>query len=362
MTPPAKPRKTANPSKPAKTKTYASAGVDIDRGDALVDHIKTLAKGIGGFGATHALPRGMKNPRLVSSTDGVGTKLLVAQAAGRHDTIGIDLVGMVVNDLIVCGAKPLFFLDYFATGKLEDGVAKAILSGIAEGCRQAGCPLVGGETAEMPGMYAPGHYDLAGFGVGVVEADALVDGRGVEPADLVVGLASSGLHSNGYSLARDVLMDGATPAARRAALRRKLWKGGPTAADALLAPTRIYVKPVIEMMKRGLVQAAAHITGGGLAGNLVRSLPKGRVAYIDRGQWQPPRVFEEIARRGPVATEEMFRVFNMGIGFVLIVRPDQFKAVQAIAAKHGETAQAIGWIDAAPRKGDPPRVELVERA
>jgi phosphoribosylformylglycinamidine cyclo-ligase len=267
-------------AKSKRPQTYAAAGVDIDKGDALVDYLKTVNPAIGGFAGLFKMPKGMKDPRLVASTDGVGTKLLVAQLAGRHETIGIDLVAMVVNDIIVCGAAPLFFLDYFATGKLKEGEAKSILKGIIEGCAQAGCPLIGGETAEMPGMYAPGHYDLAGFGVGVVEAKKVLDGSKVKPGDVILGLSSTGLHSNGFSLARRALLP-EDPAAAKKALKEKLAKGGPTLGEALLAPTRIYVKTVLDLMAKFEVTSAAHITGGGLAGNLERMLPKGITACID---------------------------------------------------------------------------------
>ena len=344
-----------------RPQTYAAAGVDIDKGDALVDYLKTVNPAIGGFAGLFKLPRGLKDPRLVASTDGVGTKLLVAQLAGRHETIGIDLVAMVVNDIIVCGAAPLFFLDYFATGKLKEGEAKAILKGIIEGCAQAGCPLIGGETAEMPGMYAPGHYDLAGFGVGVVEAAKVLDGSGVKPGDVILGLASSGLHSNGFSLARRALLP-ADAAEAKKALKQKLGgKGSPTLAEAMLAPTKIYVKSVLDLMKRYPVASAAHITGGGLAGNLSRMLPKGVTAFIDLAAWTPPAIFGAIAERGPVEEDEMHKVFNMGIGFVLIVAPAMAKKVIARAAKLGEDCRAIGWVDAAPGKADEPEVLLVRR-
>ena len=344
-------------AKRAKSQTYAGAGVDIEAGDSLVDHLRTINPAIGGFAGLAALPKGMKKPRLVASTDGVGTKLLVAQVAGRHATIGIDLVAMVVNDLIVCGAKPLFFLDYFATGRLRQDEARAVLTGIVEGCRQAACPLIGGETAEMPGMYAPGHYDLAGFGVGAVEADAVIDGRAVRSGDVIVGLASTGLHSNGYSLARKVLLPEA-PAAARAALRRKISRGGPTLADLMLEPTRIYV---LDLIGRGGVGAAAHITGGGIAGNLVRVLPRGVSAWIDKAAWTAPPIFDLIASTGPVDEEEMFRVFNMGIGFILVVKPEAADRLIRRARVLGETASVIGWIDAAPARTDDPVVNLVRR-
>jgi len=348
---------------PAKTRpqTYAGAGVNIARGDALVGYLKTINPAIGGFSGLFKLPRGIKEPRLVASTDGAGTKLLVAQLAGRHDTIGIDLVAMIVNDLIVCGAQPLFFLDYFATGKLKDAEARAILRGIAAGCAQAECPLIGGETAEMPGMYAPGHYDLAGFGVGVVEARGVLDGSRVRPGDAIVGLASTGLHSNGFSLARRVLLPEDAAAARKT-LKGKLSKGGPTLGAALLEPTRIYVRTVLDLLKKFPLTSAAHITGGGLGGNLVRMLPKGVTAFIDKAAWEPAPIFRAIAERGPVGEEEMFKVFNMGIGFVLVVRPEAAKKVLSRAEKLGERASLIGWIDAAPAKTDAPTVLLVRRA
>ncbi len=343
-----------------RAKTYAGAGVDIDEGDSLVDYLKTVNPLIGGFSGLFEMPRGLKKPRLVASTDGVGTKLLVAMLAGQHETIGIDLVAMVVNDLIVCGAKPLFFLDYFATGKLKGDEARKVLTGIIEGCAQAGCPLIGGETAEMPGMYAPGHYDLAGFGIGVVEADEVIDGRGVQRGDLILGLSSTGLHSNGFSLARNALLP-EDPKEAKKALKQKIAKGGPTLADALLTPTRIYVKTVLDLIKRFPVLAGAHITGGGIAGNLVRVMPAGVTAYIDIDTWTKPAIYDLIAERGPVDEQEMFRVFNMGIGYILIVRPEAAKKVIARAAKLGDECQMIGWVDAADSKKDQARVQLVRR-
>ena len=344
-----------------KSVTYASAGVDIDRGDALVDHLKTINPAIGGFSGLFKLPRGLKNPRLVASTDGVGTKLMVAQAYGRHDTVGIDLVAMTVNDIIVCGAKPLFFLDYIATGLLAPARMQEVLKGIVAGCEQADCPLIGGESAEMPGMYGAGDYDLAGFGVGVVEADAAIDGSKARPGDLILGLASNGVHSNGFSLVRRVLMPDEDPKATRRALRRKLYRGGPTIGEALLEPTRIYVRPVLDLMRRYEIHAAAHNTGGGIEGNLTRVLPKGMAAFIDLDCWTPPRIFAEIARRGPVDEAEMMRVFNMGIGFMLVVPPDAAKKVIARAQKLGEQCCAIGWLDRGPSKTTPPTVCLLRR-
>ncbi len=351
-----------SPKKSAKrsqSKTYSHAGVDIAKGDALVEHLKAINPAIGGFGGLFKLPRGLKDPFLVAATDGVGTKLLVAQLAGRHGTIGIDLVAMSVNDLIVCGARPLFFLDYFATGKLKPAEAMAVLDGIVEGCGRAGCPLIGGETAEMPGMYAPGHYDLAGFAVGVVEAEAVIDGRGVRPGDIILGLASDGLHSNGFSLARRVLLPEGAAAARRA-LRRKLYRTGPTVGEELLRPTRIYVRTVLDMMRRAPILAAAHVTGGGIAGNLVRALPGGVTAWINLDAWTPPPVFEIIAQRGPVDPDEMFRVFNMGIGFILVVRPDAARRIIRRAERLSEKCLEIGWIDRAEPR-DPPSVSYLQR-
>ncbi|MCE5230889.1 phosphoribosylformylglycinamidine cyclo-ligase [bacterium] len=341
--------------------TYSKAGVDIDAGDELVEHLKKINPAIGGFAGLCPLPRGMKNPRLVASTDGVGTKLLVAQLAGRHESIGIDLVAMVVNDLIVCGAKPLFFLDYFATGKLKGQEAREVIQGIVAGCEDAGCPLIGGETAEMPGMYAPGHYDLAGFGVGVVEANQVIDGRGVKPGDLIVGLSSTGLHSNGYSLARKALLPEDTKAAK-AALKRSAWRGGPSLADLMLEPTRIYVRTVMDLIGRGWVKAAAHITGGGIEGNLVRVLPNGTTAWVDLATWTPPSIFELIAERGPVDEGEMFRVFNMGIGMILVVAAEHARQLVKRAEAMGQRAQVIGWMDAAGSKKEEPSVQLVRPA
>lgn len=355
------PKKTPAGRKPARAaKTYAEAGVDIDEGDSLVDHLKTVNPAIGGFGGLAALPKGMKNPRLVLATDGVGTKLLVAQLAGRHDTIGIDLVAMVVNDLIVCGARPLHFLDYFATGALDGGTAREVLGGIVAGCREAGCELVGGETAEMPGMYAPGHYDLAGFGVGAVEAGAVVDGRRTRPGDVVIGLASAGLHSNGYSLARAALLP-KSPAAAKKALARPFGSEGGTLGDELLRPTRIYVRPALDLLAKFRVRAMAHITGGGLAGNLVRSLPKGAVARIRTDAWTPPAIFDEIARRGPVERAEMFRVFNMGIGYAIVVAPEDARPAIARLRRTGFEATTIGAIEAG-RPGAEARVVVEDSA
>jgi phosphoribosylformylglycinamidine cyclo-ligase len=331
--------------------TYRDAGVDIAAGDALVDEIKPLARstdrpgtmgGLGGFGALFD-PRaaGFTDPVLVSSTDGVGTKLKLAIDSGLHGTVGVDLVAMCVNDLVVQGAEPLFFLDYFATGGLKVEQAKSVISGIAEGCRQAGCALVGGETAEMPGMYAAGDYDLAGFSVGAAERGALLPRTDIGPGDALLGLASSGVHSNGFSLVRRVLAGTNLTLASPAP-----FAGGATVAEALLAPTRIYVKPVLALHRAGLLKAAAHITGGGLPGNLPRVLPEGVTAAIDARAWPVPPVFAWLARSGNVVPDEMLRVFNCGIGMVLVVAADQAEAAKAMLEEAGETVFAIGALEA----------------
>jgi phosphoribosylformylglycinamidine cyclo-ligase len=325
--------------------------VDIEAGDALVDAIKPLARatdrpgtmgGLGGFGALFDLKAaGFTDPVLVSSTDGVGTKLRVAIDAGLHATVGIDLVAMCVNDLVVQGAEPLFFLDYFATGSLDVASARDVIAGIAEGCRQAGCALVGGETAEMPGMYAKGDYDLAGFSVGAAERGALLP-VGLAAGDVLLGLASSGVHSNGFSLVRRVLE------ARGLALHDDApFAPGSTLGAALLAPTRVYVKPVLALHRAGLLKAAAHITGGGLPGNLPRVLPAGLTAVLDATAWPVPPVFAFLAEAGDVASEEMLRVFNCGIGMVLAVAPAQAAAATAMLEAAGETVFRIGALDAA---------------
>jgi len=327
--------------------TYRQAGVDIAAGDALVDRIKPLAKstnrpgvigGLGGFGALFDLrAAGFQDPVLVSTTDGVGTKLKVAIDAGRHATVGIDLVAMCVNDLVVQGAEPLFFLDYFATGTLDVERAAEVVAGIAEGCRIAGCALVGGETAEMPGLYAAGDYDLAGFSVGAAERGALLP-AGVAPGDTVLGLASSGVHSNGYSLVRRIVQasglawDAPAPFA-----------SGQSLGEALLEPTRIYVAPLLALHRAGLLRAAAHITGGGLPGNLPRVLPEGTKAVLDAASWDTLPVFRWLAQTGGVAGDEMLRVFNCGIGMALVVSdPD---AATTVLREHGERVVPIGRIE-----------------
>jgi phosphoribosylformylglycinamidine cyclo-ligase len=327
--------------------TYRAAGVDIDAGDALVERIKPLARstnragvmgGLGGFGALFDLrAAGYSDPVLVSSTDGVGTKLKIAIDTGIHDFVGIDLVAMCVNDLVVQGAEPLFFLDYFATGKLDVEAAARVVAGIAEGCRQAGCALVGGETAEMPGMYAKGDYDLAGFSVGAAERGNLLP-KDVMPGDTILGLASSGVHSNGFSLVRRIVEAGNAGWAAPAAF------GGGTLGQALLAPTRIYVKSLLALHRAGLLKAAAHITGGGLPGNLPRVLPAGMTAVVDAGAWALPPVFQWLARSGQVAAEEMLRVFNCGIGMAVVTAEPA--AARELLEAEGETVFEIGRIEA----------------
>ena len=324
---------------------YRTAGVDIDAGEALVEAIKPLAKatsragvvgGLGGFGALFDLKAaGFVDPVLVSTTDGVGTKLKIAIDTGIHDTVGIDLVAMCVNDLIVQGAEPLFFLDYFATGKLDLAQARAVIAGIAEGCRQAGCSLVGGETAEMPGMYQAGDYDLAGFSVGAAERGSLLPGI-VAPGDTILSLGSAGVHSNGFSLVRKIVeasgLGWGDPAP---------FAAGIALGAALMVPTRIYVKSVLALHRAGLLKAAAHITGGGLPGNLPRVLPDGTAAVLD-GAWPNPPVFGWLARTGGVAPEEMLRVFNCGVGMALVVAdPD---AATTLLLGHGEEVCRIGSI------------------
>ena len=326
--------------------TYRSAGVDIEAGDALVERIKPLARatarpgvmgGLGGFGALFDLKAaGFTDPVLVSTTDGVGTKLKLAIETGRHGTVGIDLVAMCVNDLVVAGADPLFFLDYFATGALSVPQAEQVVAGIAAGCREAGCALVGGETAEMPGLYAPGDYDLAGFSVGAAERGHLLP-RDVQPGDTVLGLPSSGVHSNGYSLVRRIMADSGTPWDAPAP-----FAPGQTFADVLMAPTRIYVRPLLALHRAGLLLAAAHITGGGLPGNLPRILPAGTAAELDAGAWPLPPVFRWLARTGGVAAGEMLRVFNCGVGMALVVR-DVAAAMEHLRS-NGEQPVKIGTI------------------
>lgn len=331
--------------------TYRDAGVDIEAGDALVEAIKPLAKatnrsgtmgGLGGFGALFDLKAaGFQDPVLVSSTDGVGTKLKLAIDSGIHGTVGQDLVAMCVNDLVVQGAEPLFFLDYFATGKLEVDQARQVVAGIAEGCRIAGCALVGGETAEMPGLYKGGDYDLAGFSVGAAERGSLLPRGDIGPGDVLLGLASSGVHSNGFSLVRRVLA-----AAKLTLADPAPFAPGQSMAEALLTPTRIYVKPLLAAHRAGLVKAAAHITGGGLPGNLPRVLPAGVLAALDARAFAVPPVFAWLAQAGGIAADEMLRVFNCGIGMVVVVAAAQAEAAEALLRAGGETVSRIGVLEA----------------
>lgn len=328
--------------------TYRDAGVDIDAGDELVERIKPIVKrtqrpevlaGVGGFGALVELPQGYRRPVLVSGTDGVGTKLRLAIDTGRHGTIGIDLVAMCANDVVVQGAEPLFFLDYYATGKLDVDVAESVIRGIAEGCSQAGAALVGGETAEMPGIYDGDDYDLAGFCVGVVEKDAIIDGTRTQVGDAVIGLSSSGPHSNGYSLIRKLVALAGADATTELE--------GRLLFDRLLAPTRIYVKPLLELIRAVPVRALAHITGGGLTDNIPRVLQEGLEVVLQRRSWNRDPVFEWLQRTGRVEQSEMYRTFNCGIGMVAIVPPAHADAAVALLNSRGETAQIVGEV----RKG-----------
>ncbi|TAL93507.1 MAG: phosphoribosylformylglycinamidine cyclo-ligase [Rhodanobacter sp.] len=351
--------------------TYRAAGVDIDAGNAVVERIKPLVKrtfrpevmgGLGGFGGLFDLSGRYKEPVLVSGTDGVGTKLKLAQILGRHDTIGIDLVGMCVNDVLVQGAEPLFFLDYFATGKLDVETTVAVVGGIARGCELAGCALIGGETAEMPDMYPPGEYDLAGFTVGAVEKSQMLTGAAIVAGDVILGVASSGLHSNGYSLVRRIL--------ERAGDPLDMDLGGVKLADALLAPTTIYVKPMLELLAAGTsripnpgfqqpngwssqipaIHGMAHITGGGLRENIIRVVPDGLGITLQASAIVLPPVFDWLMREGKVAREEMWRTFNCGVGFTVILPRDAVTAASALLARHGLASSVIGEI--VPAQGD----------
>lgn len=346
-------------SAPKASLSYKDAGVNIDAGNALVERIKDTVKrttrpevlgGLGGFGALCELPEGYRKPVLVSGTDGVGTKLRVAMTLDRHDTIGIDLVAMCVNDLVVAGAEPLFFLDYYATGKLDVDTAAAVVKGIGAGCEQAGCALVGGETAEMPGMYEGEDYDLAGFCVGVVEKDGIIDGSKVATGDVILGLNSSGPHSNGYSLIRKIV--------DRAGVDLDADIEGTTLADALMAPTRIYVKPLLSLIKESGVDvhALSHITGGGLLENVPRVLPDNAVAAIDVSTWQRPAIFSWLQREGNIDEREMYRTLNCGIGMVVVVPESQADQAVAYLQAQGEQVQRIGIIR--ERQGDEEQVAL----
>lgn len=315
-----------------KSLTYAAAGVDIDRGDALVDDIGKIVKktlrpevlaGVGGFGALVGLPKKYKNPVLVSGTDGVGTKLKLGIETGRVEGLGQDLVAMCVNDVLVSGAEPLFFLDYYATGKLDNVTAGKVIKGIAHGCTLAGCALVGGETAEMPGLYQDGDFDLAGFSVAVVEKNKIINGKRIKPGDVLIGLPSSGPHSNGYSLVRKILAVNHYKLAPRGEL-----------TDALMAPTNIYVKPILKLLAEGVdVRGMSHITGGGIVGNLPRCFPRGTAAVVDTTSWKRPQIFDWLQDKGNVEQDEMWRVFNCGVGFVLIVPRTQADRTMASLKK-----------------------------
>ena len=332
-------------TKPPVSLSYRDAGVDIDAGDALIEAIKPFAKrtmregvlaGIGGFGALFEVSKKYREPVLVSGTDGVGTKLKLAFHLNRHDTVGIDLVAMSVNDILVQGAEPLFFLDYFACGRLDVATATDVIKGIAAGCEQAGCALIGGETAEMPSMYPDGEYDLAGFAVGVVEKFRIIDGTKISPGDVVLGLASSGAHSNGYSLVRKIL-DVAKPDMNADFHGRPL-------SDVLLAPTRIYVKPLLALMEKIDIHGLVHITGGGLVENIPRVLQPDLTAVLHRDAWQMPPLFTWLQQHGGVEDAEMHRVFNCGIGMTVIVAKDKADETQAMLEQSGETVFRLGEI------------------
>lgn len=336
--------------------TYKDAGVDIDAGNALVDRIKPAVKrttrpevlgGLGGFGGLFEVPAGYTQPVLVSGTDGVGTKLRLAIDTGKVDGVGIDLVGMCVNDILVTGAEPLYFLDYYATGKLDIDTAARVIAGIAKGCEDSGCALIGGETAEMPGMYEGDDFDLAGFSVGIVEKADIIDGSNVKAGNVLLGLASSGPHSNGYSLIRKLLeVSGAD-------LNDSC--GDTTLGDALLAPTRLYVKSLLPFLRAGKINAMAHITGGGLTENIPRVLPDNCVAEIDANSWQRPAVFEWLQNAGNISDSEMLKTFNSGIGMVIAVDAEQAESLAAELTAAGETVSTIGRIV----EGDSARVEYV---
>jgi len=326
--------------------SYRDAGVDIDAGDQLVENIKPFAKrtirpevlgDLGGFGALVEISKKYQNPVLVSGTDGVGTKLKLAFEWDIHHTVGIDLVAMSVNDILVQGAEPLFFLDYFACGKLDVARATDVIKGIAEGCEQSGCALIGGETAEMPGMYPEGEYDLAGFAAGVVEKSKVINGRSIRPGDVVLGLASNGAHSNGYSLIRKII-ERSNPDLDAE------FDGGKTLRQAVIAPTRLYVKPILAALEKFEIKGMAHITGGGLTENIPRVLPENCVAQIDAQSWPLPKLFQWLQQAGNVERQEMYRTFNCGIGMAVIVPAEQAEAAQAFLTEQGETVYRLGTI------------------
>lgn len=327
--------------------SYRDAGVDIEAGDALVEQIKPFAKrtmrpevlgGIGGFGSLFEMPKKYKNPVLVSGTDGVGTKLKLAFQLNKHDTVGIDLVAMSVNDILVQGAEPLFFLDYFACGKLEVGTAADVIKGIAQGCEQAGCALVGGETAEMPGMYPAGEYDLAGFAVGAVDKENIINGTTIAEGDVVLGLASSGAHSNGYSLIRKLI--------DKSGIDMDADFHGKPFRDVVMAPTRIYVKPLLKLIWTLPVKGMAHITGGGITENIPRVLPEGLTAEINKDSWTLPPLFQWLQAQGNIVPSEMYKTFNCGIGMAVIVAKEHADAAMTLLQEEGETVTVIGHIRA----------------
>ena len=333
--------------------SYRDAGVDIDAGDQLVENIKPFAKrtmrpevlgDLGGFGALVEISKKYQNPVLVSGTDGVGTKLKLAFDWDKHDTVGIDLVAMSVNDILVQGAEPLFFLDYFACGKLDVARATDVIKGIAQGCEESGCALIGGETAEMPGMYPEGEYDLAGFAVGVVEKDQVINGRSIVAGDVVLGLASNGAHSNGYSLVRKII------ARDNPDLDAAGFDGDKTLREAIIAPTRLYVKPVLAALKAFTIKGMAHITGGGITENVPRVWAEKTVAQIDAQAWELPKLFQWLQKAGNVEAQEMYRTFNCGIGMVVVVAAEDADKAQAFLAEQGETVYRLGAIR--ERQGD----------
>lgn len=326
--------------------SYRDAGVDIDAGDQLVENIKPFAKktmrpevlgDLGGFGALVEISKKYQNPVLVSGTDGVGTKLKLAFDWDKHDTVGIDLVAMSVNDILVQGAEPLFFLDYFACGKLDVARATDVIKGIAQGCEESGCALIGGETAEMPGMYPEGEYDLAGFAVGVVEKDRVINGRSIVAGDVVLGLASNGAHSNGYSLIRKIIE-------RDNPQLDAPFDGDKTLREAIIAPTRLYVKPILATLQQFNIKGMAHITGGGITENVPRILPENTVAQIDAQSWTLPKLFQWLQQAGNVAQQEMYRTFNCGVGMVLVIAPEDAEAVAQFLTEQGETVYRLGHI------------------
>ncbi len=331
-----------------KNLSYKDAGVNINEANALISDIKTIAaqtprqgvlNGIGGFGALYALPTGYREPVLVSGTDGVGTKLKLAIEQNKHDTIGIDLVAMCVNDIITCGAKPMFFLDYYATAALDKRQAKAIITGIGVGCKLAEIALVGGETAEMPGMYRSGDYDLAGFSVGIVEKSKIITGHTITHGDKLIAIASSGPHANGYSLIRNILRQSNTPLSYP-------FSENSTVGDVLLEPTRILVRPIMELLNQFTIKAIAHITGGGITENIPRVLPPGTTAIIDQKSWHWPEIFKWLQQNGNVTTEEMLRTFNCGVAMVICANPENEIAIIDLLTTLGETCWTIGHIQA----------------